>query len=153
MTASIASAASICPRGVGAYHRRGAAKAKAAAARRVRASHSVVTRAMAGPTYEQLIDAVVNPPSTPALNIWRITAFTNVQYGRETDVNDGFVIYPELTKASVTHSNPGTGLYGSFTFTIGTLTTIPAGGTILLSAPRKDFYTYNEKLQLTETSA
>ena len=52
MATSIASAASICPRGVAVHHRRGAG----AATRRVRASSSVVTRAMAGPTYDEVFD-------------------------------------------------------------------------------------------------
>jgi hypothetical protein len=95
---------------------------------------------MAGPTYEVLIADVTNPNATPELNIWGIQAHTTSEFGIETWANEGYKIFPELTKATVSSSNPGVGLFTKFTIEAGTLTRIPVGGSIFITAPRQDFY-------------
>jgi len=76
-----------------------------------------------GPTYEFLVEDVVNPNNTPALNLWRVVAETEVEGGQETWAQSGFPIYPELTHASVTSTNPARGLYTEFSVFLGDLGT------------------------------
>ncbi|CAD7934274.1 unnamed protein product [Amoebophrya sp. A120] len=97
---------------------------------------------MAGPVYEFLIDEVVNPPRTPftASNLWRIVANTTTALGQEVWATEGWVIFPELAITRISSDNPANGLFTTFTIQVGVLTTVPGQGSILLRAPRDDFY-------------
>merc|ERR1719311_1956453 len=62
----------------------------------------------------------------------------------------GYSIFPELADTKVESSNPGFGLYTDFSFTFRTITPIPAGGSVQVTAPQDDFY-FGPRLDTGET--
>jgi hypothetical protein len=99
----------------------------------------------AGPTYEVLVTEVNNPQSTPELNLYRAIAHTgdateDEYFGPERWAYEGFPIFPELADTSVESQNPAFGLYTTFTFALRTITRIPPGGSLKVTAPQKDYY-------------
>ncbi|CAD7933065.1 unnamed protein product [Amoebophrya sp. A25] len=97
---------------------------------------------MAGPVYEFLVDEIQNPPRTPftASNLWRIVANTTTPLGQEVWATEGWTIFPELVTTELMSSNPANGLFTTFTVRVAVLTQVPGQGSILLRAPRQDFY-------------
>ncbi|EER20353.1 hypothetical protein Pmar_PMAR010088 [Perkinsus marinus ATCC 50983] len=51
---------------------------------------------LGGTTYEQIVTNVVNPQSTPEVNLWRIEAYTLHESAPETWAATGYTILPEL---------------------------------------------------------
>ncbi|KAF4726668.1 hypothetical protein FOZ62_010657, partial [Perkinsus olseni] len=95
---------------------------------------------LAGPTYEQILTNVMNPQSTPELNLWRIEAHTLHESAPETWATTGYVILPELAETSVVSSNPAYGLFTTFTFSLTPISRIPESGSILIHAPVAGYY-------------
>jgi hypothetical protein len=104
----------------------------------------------AGPTYEVLVTEVNNPQSTPALNLYRAIADTVAPFGPERWAFEGYSIFPELADTLMESSNPAYGLYTDFSFTFRTITPIPAGGSVQVTAPQDDFY-FGPRLDTGET--
>ncbi|KAF4676477.1 hypothetical protein FOL47_006115 [Perkinsus chesapeaki] len=95
---------------------------------------------LAGPTYEQILTNVMNPQSTPELNLWRMEAHTVRENAPETWATTGYIILPELADVSVVSSNPAYGLFTTFTFSLTPITRIPESGSILIHAPVEGYY-------------
>jgi hypothetical protein len=53
---------------------------------------------------------------------------------------EGYNTLPEMTNASVVSLNPGRGLYTRFVFTFRSISGIPPGGLITITAPQTDYY-------------
>lgn len=84
---------------------------------------------LGGTTYEQIVTNVVNPQSTPEVNLWRIEAYTLHESAPETWAATGYTILPELEGTSVASSNPAYGLFTTFTFSLTPITRV---GTVVL---------------------
>jgi hypothetical protein len=104
----------------------------------------------AGPTYEVLVTEVNNPQSTPTLNLDRAEADTQAPFGPERWAFEGYSIFPELADTKVESSNPAYGLYTTFSFVFRTITPIPAGGSVQVTAPQDDYY-FGPRLDTGET--
>eukprot|EP00397_Hematodinium_sp_SG-2012_P000370 GEMP01000370.1.p1 GENE.GEMP01000370.1~~GEMP01000370.1.p1 ORF type:complete len:1837 (+),score=326.54 GEMP01000370.1:129-5513(+) len=93
-----------------------------------------------GPAYQIFVSDVVNPESTPKLNLWRVIANTAVPMGKEIWATEGYEIFPELAEATVVSANPAGGLYTNFTFHIKTVSKVPRGGSVKIVGPSLEIY-------------
>jgi len=93
-----------------------------------------------GPVYEFFVKNVTNSQRTPELNFFRMTAETTSKTGKEDWISDGYVVYPELTSASVTSSNQGFGLHTTFAFALQVVTALPSFGSFLIQAPAEYYF-------------
>jgi len=89
--------------------------------------------------FEFFVQNVTNPPSVPDVNNFFIVAETDTEFGQEAWATDAWELFPQLTDCSVTSSNPSYSLYTNFTFSLGTVTSVPAGGSIQIVGPG-DYY-------------
>jgi hypothetical protein len=89
--------------------------------------------------FEFFVQNVTNPPSVPDVNQFFIVAETDAELGQEAWAADAWQLYPQLTECSVTSSNPSYSLYTNFTFRLGTVTSVPTGGSLQIVGP-DDYY-------------
>lgn len=94
---------------------------------------------IAEPIFQFFLKNVTNARKTPALNMFRITANTMAPMGKEVWIGEAWVIFPELQMTQVTSSNPGFGLFTTFTFRMSSITEVPERGFINVTAPA-DYY-------------
>ena len=94
-------------------------------------------RSLVNSTYFSFIIAnILNPVSTPYMNMWSISADTTWP---QMWTSPGYTIQPKLTSVSVTSSNPGFGLFTYFTFSFKAVTSIDPGGSVTVTAPNSGY--------------
>eukprot|EP00927_Polykrikos_kofoidii_P086339 TRINITY_DN9640_c0_g1_i1.p1 TRINITY_DN9640_c0_g1~~TRINITY_DN9640_c0_g1_i1.p1 ORF type:complete len:2276 (+),score=290.72 TRINITY_DN9640_c0_g1_i1:1085-7912(+) len=105
---------------------------------------------IAGPVFEFFVKNSTNAQSTPDVNLFIINAFTGPPTRKEVWVSDGWIIFPELLDTYVSSSNPGFGLYSTFTISLKSVTEVGPRGSVVVEAP--DDYYFGPMLTTPETA-